>query len=46
MLDHPTRIQAWLEDLAAIVASMDAVPPLPPKPTRKRTRKLKPLWEE
>ena len=47
MLDHTARTQAWLADLAAIVAEIDAngLPALQ-RPAPKRARKLKPLWEE
>ncbi len=41
------RTQAWLLDLAKIQAEIAAHGmPEAPRPTRKRTRKLKPLWEE
>jgi len=41
------RTQAWLADLASIQAEI-AIHGMPaaPRPVRKRTRKLKPLWEE
>jgi hypothetical protein len=42
------RIQAWLADFAIIQAeiALHGMPAPAPRPTRKRTRKLKPLWEE
>ena len=47
MLDHTARTQAWLADLAAINAEIEANGmPIPHRPERKRARKLKPLWEE
>lgn len=46
MLDMPARIQAWLADLAAITAEMEAAPIPASRPLRKRIRKLRPLWEE
>lgn len=46
MVDHTARIQAWLVDLAAIIAEIEAGKMPTPRPTTKRTRKLKPLWEE
>lgn len=46
MVDQSARNQNWLADLAAINAEIDAIPPRLPKPTRKRVRKPKPLWEE
>ena len=47
MLDRTARIQAWLADLAALNAELDT-PGLqrPQRPTRRRARKYKPLWEE
>lgn len=41
------RTQAWLAELASIQAEI-AINGMPaaPRPARKRTRKLKPLWEE
>ena len=41
------RTQAWLADLASIQAEI-AIHGMPaaPRPARKRTRKLKPLWEK
>jgi hypothetical protein len=46
MVDQTARTQAWLADLAAIINEMEIkeVPPL--RVVRKRSRKLKPLWEE
>lgn len=46
MVDQTARTQAWLADLAAIINEMEIeeVPPL--RDVRKRSRKLKPLWEE
>lgn len=46
MFEQTPRTQAWLADLAMIVAEMDAGPALSPRLPRKRSRKLKPLWEE
>ncbi len=46
MLNPPARTQAWLADLAAIIAELDANALPYPRPTRKRARNLKPLWEE
>ncbi len=46
MSDHTTRTQAWLADLAAIIAEIEANGMPAPRPTTKRARKLKPLWEE
>ena len=46
MLEQTPRTQAWLADLAMIVAEMDAVSHAIPRLLRKRNRKLKPLWEE
>ncbi len=46
MLEQTPRTQAWLADLAMIVAEMDAGARPTPRLPRKRTRKLKPLWEE
>jgi hypothetical protein len=46
MREHTPRTKAWLADLAAIIAEIDATPlPEAPRP-RKRSRRLKPLWEE
>ena len=46
MVDQTARTQAWLADLAAIINEMEVkeVPPL--RIVSKRSRKLKPLWEE
>jgi len=48
MLIHTIRTQAWLADLAAIQAEIEAqgMPAPAPRAARKRARKLKPLWEE
>ena len=46
MLEQTPRTQAWLADLAMIVAEMDAGGRSTSRLPRKRTRKLKPLWEE
>ena len=47
MLDQTARTQAWLADLAAITAEIEANGvPLPQRSARKQTRKRKPLWEE
>ena len=46
MFDHTARTQAWREDLAAINAEIEANGMPAPRPTAKRTRKLKPLWEQ
>lgn len=46
MLDHTTRTQAWLADLAAINAQIDAIGLPAQRQSPKRARKLKPLWEE
>ncbi|WP_380784500.1 hypothetical protein [Sphingomonas sp. R86520] len=42
------RTQAWLAELASIQAEIAAhgIPAPAPRPAGKRTRKLKPLWEE
>ncbi|WP_207774279.1 MULTISPECIES: hypothetical protein, partial [Bacteria] len=41
------RTQVWLAELASIQAEIEAHGmPAAPRPARKRTRKLKPLWEE
>ena len=45
MITHTARTRAWLADLAAINADIETNG-LPARPTAKRTRKLKPLWEE
>ncbi|KQN90776.1 hypothetical protein ASE90_16950 [Sphingomonas sp. Leaf67] len=47
MQTQTARTQAWLADLAKIQVEIAAHGmPEAPRPTRKRTRKLKPLWEE
>ena len=48
MFDQTARTQAWLAELAAITAEIEAngMPAPAPRPAGKRTRKLKPLWEE
>lgn len=46
MLEQPARIQAWLAGLDRIAIEMDTVVPPAPRRTRKRTRPLRPLWEE
>lgn len=47
MFDHTTQTRAWLAELAAINAQIEACGIPTPSPTvKKRTRKLKPLWEE
>jgi len=46
MLDQSVRTRAWLMDLAAINAEIDAAGLPTPRRARKRARKLKPLWEE
>ena len=48
MLTQTARTQAWLADFASIQAEIAAhgMPAPAPRPARKRTRKLKPLWEE
>ena len=45
---HTARTQAWLAELASIQAEIAAhgIPAPAPRPAGKRTRKLKPLWEE
>ena len=42
------RTQAWLADFARIQAelALHGMPAPAPRPAAKRTRKLKPLWEE
>ena len=45
MHTHTARTQAWLADLAAINADIETNG-LPARPAGKRTRKLKPFWEE
>ena len=46
MLDHTARAQAWLADLAAINAQIEACGLPARRPSPRRTRKLKPVWEE
>jgi hypothetical protein len=48
MHTHTPRTQAWLADFASIQAeiALHGMPAPAPRPARKRTRKLKPLWEE
>jgi hypothetical protein len=46
MLDHTARTQAWLSDLAAMIAEIDAHGVPTPRRRARRSRKLKPLWEE
>ena len=48
MLDHHIRTHAWLADLKAINAEIEAngLPSPPGSTARRRRRKLKPLWEE
>lgn len=46
MLDQTARTQAWLTDLAAMVGELDLRGYCPPRPARRRARKLKPLWEQ
>ena len=48
MQTHTARTQAWHADLAAIITEIDTCGMHAPAPraARKRTRKLKPLWEE
>ena len=45
---HTARTQAWLVELASIQAEIAAhgMPAPAPRAAGKRTRKLKPLWEE
>lgn len=47
MLDQHTRTRIWLADLEAINAHIEenGMPAPAPRTTRKRSRKLKPLWE-
>ena len=42
------RTQAWLAELASIqgLIAAEGMPEPAPPPAVKRTRKLKPLWEE
>lgn len=47
MHTQTARTRAWLADLARIQAEIEANGmPEAPRPARKRTRKIKPLWEE
>jgi hypothetical protein len=46
MLTQSDRTWAWLADLVRIIAEVEADGPPPPRPARKRSRKLRPLWEE
>jgi hypothetical protein len=47
MHTQTARTQVWLMELASIQAEIGAHGmPKPPRPAAKRTRKLKPLWEE
>ena len=48
MHTQTARNQVWLAELASIQAEIEAhgMPAPAPRPARKRTRKLKPLWEE
>jgi hypothetical protein len=48
MHTQTARTQAWLSDLEAIQAeiAVHGMPAPAPRAPRKRTRKLKPLWEE
>ena len=47
MLDQTARTQAWLAEIVAINAEIEANGlPVIQRPARKRARKLKPLWEE
>lgn len=48
MHTQTARIQAWLAELASIQAEIAAhgMPAPAPRPAAKRTRKLRPLWEE
>lgn len=46
MIDQSARTQTWLADLAAIVAEIEAHGMPVPRPSTRRVRKLKPLWEE
>lgn len=47
MLDHHIRTRIWLADLAAINAEIGTSGLPSPRPRgKKRTRALKPLWEE
>ena len=46
MLDHGARTQAWLADLAAILAESETLHVPARRAQRKRHHKLRPLWEE
>lgn len=46
MIDQTARTHIWLAELAAIKAEIEANGMPVPPPSRKRSRKLKPLWEE
>lgn len=48
MHTETARTQVWLAELASIQAEIAAhgMPAPALRPIRKRTRKLKPLWEE
>jgi hypothetical protein len=48
MHTHTARTQEWLADFASIQAEIATrgMPAPAPRAARKRTRKLKPLWEE
>jgi len=46
MHTHTTRTRAWLLDLAAINAEIEAQGAPAGRPAAKRKRKRKPLWEE
>ena len=48
MYVQAARTQAWLVEFASIQAEIAAhgMPAPAPRPAGKRTRKLKPLWEE
>lgn len=46
MVDQTARTQAWLADLAAIIDEMEDKAVSPLRVVRKRSRKLKPVWEE
>lgn len=47
MHTQTAHTQSWLAELASIQAEIEAYGmPEAPRPPRKRTRNLKPLWEE
>ncbi len=48
MHTQTARTQIWLAELASIQAeiAVNGMPQAAPRPARKRTRKLKPRWEE